>query len=628
MATKSVWLFSIGMVVLAGALAPSAAVAQGYPAVRGVSPTAPGAKLSKDAQAADPAETVHVIVRFNHTDEAAWDVSLSASHGLVHKHFKNTQAVAAEMPASALKQLANDPSVAYVSIDRPVGARGGPGPGGPGGPQQGDGVASISTNPEYTADAVNAPAVWAQGYYGTGVAVAVIDSGIMNLPDLGPQKGSPQRILYNASFPATLAGGTQDSFGHGTHVAGLIGGNGSHSIGKPFSRTFLGVAPNVNLINLRVLDGNGQGTDSTVIEAIEAAIALKNTYNIRVINLSLGRPIWESYQQDPLCQAAEAAWQAGIVVVVAAGNAGRNQNLNPEGYGTIEAPGNDPYVITVGAMNTMHTASVTDDVMTSYSSKGPSLIDQVAKPDLVAPGNLVTSLLKGGSALQTQNPTFFTPNSFYHYALDASPSPDYMPLSGTSMAAGVTSGAVALLLQAQPQLSPDQVKALLMYSAQRSYFPRVSTATDPVTGAQFVSHYDLLTVGAGYLDIAATLNNVATVGRTIPSGTAMSPVVSFDPNSGNVTLVTDQTALWGRSAPFAASGVYGENAFVGGVNGTTALWGRTAILGADDPSGFSALWGTTALWGRATPDAATALWGRTVVDSQAALSASAITDAN
>ena len=152
----------------------------------------------------------------------------------------------------------------------------------------------------------------------------------------------------------------------------------------------------MNLINLRVLDQNGAGTDSEVIAAIQTAIALKSTYNIRVINLSLGRPVWESYTLDPLCQAVEQAWKSGIVVVVAAGNYGRDNLAGTNGYGTITAPGNDPYVITVGAMKTMGTAARTDDVIASYSSKGPTLFDQVIKPDLVAPGNLIISLYTRG----------------------------------------------------------------------------------------------------------------------------------------------------------------------------------------------------------------------------------------
>src|SRR5208283_4443934 len=139
------------------------------------------------------------------------------------------------------------------------------------------------------------------------------------------------------------------------------------------------------------LDQTGAGTDSSVIAAIEQAIALKAKYNIRVINLSLGRPVYESYKADPLCQAVEQAWKAGITVVVAAGNYGRANPATTFGYGTITAPGNDPYVITVGAMNDKGTPTLTDDVITTYSSRGPTLYDMVAKPDIVAPGNLIDS---------------------------------------------------------------------------------------------------------------------------------------------------------------------------------------------------------------------------------------------
>src|SRR6202040_1729999 len=117
------------------------------------------------------------------------------------------------------------------------------------------------------------------------------------------------------------------------------------------------------------------------------AVQLKSKYNIRVINLSLGRPIWESCTKDPLCQAVEAAWANGIVVVTAAGNLGRN------GYATVLSPGNSPHAITVGAMKTMNTFARTDDLIASYSSKGPTYIDLTVKPDVVAPGNVITSLL-------------------------------------------------------------------------------------------------------------------------------------------------------------------------------------------------------------------------------------------
>jgi len=146
--------------------------------------------------------------------------------------------------------------------------------------------------------------------------------------------------------------------GHGTHVAGTIAGGGTASKCATCTRSLQGMAPGANIVNLRVLDKNGASSDSIVITAIDQAIALKSTYNIRVMNLSLGRPIAESYTLDPLCQAVEAAWKAGIVVVVAAGNDGRINVASNYGYGTINAPANDPYVLTVGVMKTQSITAV------------------------------------------------------------------------------------------------------------------------------------------------------------------------------------------------------------------------------------------------------------------------------
>ena len=182
---------------------------------------------------------------------------------------------------------------------------------------------------------------------GQGVGVAVIDSGITVNRDLtGDASGVPNwsdlvsRVRYEESFVA--GEGPEDNYGHGTHLAGTIAGDGSNSAGPLYTHNIFGVAPGVQLINLKVLDRNGASTDSQVIQAIERAIELKDTYNIKVINLSLGRPVFESYKTDPLCQEVEKTWQAGITVVVAAGNAGRDNAANTLGYATIASPANDP----------------------------------------------------------------------------------------------------------------------------------------------------------------------------------------------------------------------------------------------------------------------------------------------
>ena len=250
-----------------------------------------------------------------------------------------------------------------------------------------------------------------------------------------------------------------------------------------------GIAPGVNIVSLKVLDDQGQGSESSVIRGIYTAIALKNEFNIRVINLSLGHPVLESYKLDPLCQAVERAWKAGILVVVAAGNEGRNNLANTHGYGMIMSPANDPYVLTVGAMKDMsNNGDRIDDRIASYSSKGPSAYDHVVKPDLVAPGNAIIasafpdSYLWSISAdsskvlrteLEDTDSTAFTN--------------DYFRLSGTSMSAAVVSGAAALLAaNAQrngQDLSPDTIKARLMKSANKFVFSIGSSETrDPQTG--------------------------------------------------------------------------------------------------------------------------------------------------
>ena len=513
--------------------------------------SAQNSKISPDTLAAAANGPVHVIVQYNTTPGPLETLLLEVTnHGTLLSTLTSINAQVAEISLNNLLSLANSPEVLYISLDRKVS------------PSQSVTVQPgvVLTSANYTVEPINAPQVWAKGYNGTGVGIAIIDSGVTPVDDLSTSNGLGYRIVYSQNFvpttvsllgvsvSATVPTNVLDQYGHGTHVAGLAAGNGTDSSSKNDFRTFRGSAPNANIINLRVLDQNGDGTDSQVIAAIQQAIQLQKTYNIRVINLSLGRPIWETYKLDPLCQAVEQAWKAGIVVVVAAGNAGRDLNLNPEGYGTIEAPGSDPYVISVGAMNTEQTPGLGDDIIATYSSKGPTYIDHFTKPDVVAPGNLVTSLKFANDSLAVNDPTFETLLGFYQSTGNVNAnSANYFPLSGTSMATGVTSGAVALLVQAHPNLTPDQVKAFLMRDADRSYFPQTSSVTDSTTGIVYKANYDAFTIGAGYLDINAALTDINS-GTVVPAGTAMSPVATYNPSTKNTTLVTDQTALWGATA--------------------------------------------------------------------------------
>src|SRR5882672_5645102 len=372
--------------------------------------------------------------------------------------------VVALLDGNGIQSLSNQSNVVYISADRPL-------------------APSLSN----AASAINAEFAWQSNYTGAGVGIALIDSGVSYHPDLNQGILPFSRVVYQQSF---LPGNSSaaDQYGHGTHIAGLIGGDGLSSTGPFYSKTFKGIAPGANIINLRVLDANGGGTDSTVIAAINQAIALKSKYNIRVINLSLGRAVFESYKLDPLCQAVEKAWKSGIVVVVAAGNNGRYQPTS--GYGTVSSPGNDPYVLTVGAMKPMGTPQRTDDLMASYSSKGPTVLDHVVKPDVVAPGNLLVSLEAPGSTLYNQYPGNRVPYSSYVNGGSNASSSSYFTLSGTSMATGVVSGAVADLLQKSPYLTPDQVKARLMKTAWKS-MQAFSSVTDPTTGITYTDQSDV-----------------------------------------------------------------------------------------------------------------------------------------
>ena len=519
-----------------------------------------------------------VIVQFSTAPSSKHFSKVAALGGSLKQQHNFIKAATFTLPPGAAKKLAEDPDadVAFISPDRPVK---------PHATSQGH-----ATYAPYDY-AVNAPAVWANfGINGTGIGVAIIDSGISNHPDLN-NSGGAQRVVYQQDF---VGGGTDDHYGHGEHVAGLVGGNGASSICSTCFETFGGIAPNVNLINLRVLDQNGVGTDSAVISAIQMAIQLKSQYNIRVINLSLGRPVWDSYTQDPLCQAVEAAWKAGIVVVVAAGNYGRNNSAGNQGYGTITSPGNDPYVITVGAMKDMGTDTRTDDLIASYSSKGPTLFDHVVKPDIVAPGNQMVGLQSNNGSLPHSYPQNVPLLTSYMTTGSGASSNEYFLLSGTSMAAPMVSGAAALLLQQHPNLTPDQVKARLMKTAYKS-FPLYSTATDPATGITYTSQYDIFTVGAGYLDIAAALAST-----DVATGTAHSPTAVFNSSTGQASLVFDQSVAWGMSIAWGTSVVWGNQVLL---SGTFVCWGNSVAWGASTTQGFSVIWGAdwtaadSLLWG-------------------------------
>jgi serine protease AprX len=293
-----------------------------------------------------------------------------------------------------------------------------------------------STGPHAPSDAfltqTGASQLAAQGDTGQGVTVAVVDTGIDQLPDFSG------RLIGGVDL---TGGGNpfQDGYGHGTFVAGLIAGDGASSDGQ-----YSGEAPGANLVSIKVAGANGLTDLGTIIQGLQWAVDHQGLYQIKVLNLSLGFQSSESTVINPLDLAVSAVWNAGITVVASAGNAGPFN-------GTILSPGDDPLVITVGALDDMGAAtdSTAGDEMTNFSSAGPTSPDGWVKPDLVTSGRSVVSLAAPGSTLLSEYPS-------------AQIGAGNFTGSGTSFSTAITSGAVALVLADHPGLTPNQVKAQLL----------------------------------------------------------------------------------------------------------------------------------------------------------------------
>ena len=381
-----------------------------------------------------------VIVEFRGEPDAR---VISRNHGIAGRRLEGGRAQVADLDNAALASLSNESQVLWVGPDH----------------------AAFPTL-ERTGAAVAATVARQQFHLtGKGIGVAIIDSGITAWHDdlYLTRSKSPRaqsRVVHFRDF--TRPGNSRvwttdhpsDDYGHGTHVAGIIAGNGFDSDGRR-----AGMAPGVNLIGLKVLDEDGLGYISDVIAAIDYAIALRNVYNVRVINLSVASGVFESYNTAPLARAARRAVDAGIVVIAAAGNLGTNEAGEPQAGG-ITCPGNAPWVLTVGAASHQGTKFRSDDIVARFSSRGPTWIDRAAKPDILAPGVGIESLSDPHSTLYA---------TYSDYLLDGTrPTPykPYLSLSGTSMSAPVVAGAVALMLEANPDLTPNAVKAILEYTAE------------------------------------------------------------------------------------------------------------------------------------------------------------------
>jgi serine protease AprX len=421
--------------------------------------------------AATPNKSVEVLVQFEAgINESSARDAIRVAGGQDGRALPLINGLSAEMTAMEAQRLSIDTRVKAVSPNAAV-----------------ESEAALDPSKLETSyvHSLRAERMWGQGWTGKGVGVAVLDTGIQgDLPDFRTSETDATSRVVASAVVNPGAENQGDSFGHGTHIAGLIAGNGfNRPTGDPLQGKYAGIAPDANLISVKVSDENGGATLMDVIDGLQWVVDHKDRYNIRVANLSLKSSVAESYKTDPLDAAVEAAWFNGIVVVAASGNLGGAPDA------VSYSPANDPYVITVGGVDDKGTKSIGDDQLAPWSSRGKTQ-DGFEKPDVIAPGARLVSTMPAGAKYRELCPSCVTDG-------------DYFRVGGTSMAAAVVSGEIAQLLQARPWLTPDQVKAVVykrsrpvtsdvvstgvLVDANGLPLPTTVTTTTTVTGAEVAS---------------------------------------------------------------------------------------------------------------------------------------------
>jgi len=405
--------------------------------------------------AQQPAAKVRVIIQKTDAN-ATIEAMIAKLGGTVIDQLSIIHAVTAELPARAVLVLGQTPGVRWVALDSPMKST------------LCLSCIDISRLASAYIRTIGADKVWNRAPYlqGQGIGVAIVDSGIQPQEDLYTIWGQ-NRLVAAVRFNTDYNQTPYDNYGHGNHVAGIVGGNGRRSLGA-----YIGVAPMVNLINVKVSNDDGGSSVANVIRGLQWIFNNADRYNIRVVNISLNDSVAESYHTSVLDAAVEALWFNGIVVVVSAGNGGN---------GRLYAPASDPFVITVGATDDKGTANLNDDTMTNFSAYGNTL-DGFAKPDLVAPGRNIVSLMA--------NPTSWLAVRHLTNILIGIGNFAYFRMSGTSMSAPMVAAAAALVIQGNPDLTPDQVKYRLKATAR---------AFDTPARA-----------GAGYLNLDAATTSATT----------------------------------------------------------------------------------------------------------------------
>jgi serine protease AprX len=545
--------------------APAAAEGPGKPAP---------SKLDRHLQQlkAAPSGTARVIVRTKDGKQDAVAGRLGRRGRRTKANLSSLEGFVSTVNASDLGALERDPDVVGVSTDAVV--------------QSFAASLDVSAAGAMLDDVLG---VESNRWTGDKIGIAVIDSGLARVRDLDGAR-------TDTFVDVTGSAGTKpfDDYGHGTHVAGLIGGTGRQSLVKivrldrdgtwkprdvPY---YAGVAPHARLVSFKVLDENGAGFTSDVIRALDYIVDNRATLNIQVVNLSLGHPILEPAATDPLVLAVERAVRAGLIVVAAAGNYGLNPETGVVGYAGITSPGNAPSAITVGAYDPHGTVSRLDDTIPDYSSRGPSWYDGYAKPDVVAPGSGLIATAAPGSTLYRRYPG--------RHVRDRDGLPSYFRLSGTSMATAVTSGTVALMLEAardahKGTLTPNAIKAILQYTAL------------PMPG------YDALTQGAGSLNATGAIELARAIDPRAPTGAYW-----LDAIPSGTTTVAGVTYEWAHAVIWGNAVIWGST-----LDTNQQAWSQAVIWGSGSVWGNAMIWGSNIVWDQPGVWAHAVIWGSTNV---------------
>lgn len=542
-----------------------------------------GPTVSSDLAALrKPGERVRVIVQ-------ASEPALLSLRGRLRPLVRREmgESLALDVTPAELERLKTDSSVAHISGDVPVRA-----------------------DMDLTNRITKAADVWqssggllgllgSSGHDGAGIGVAVVDSGIASHSALD------RRVVARANFVSWESEIAGDAFGHGTHVAGAVAGN-TTAASKVTGQYRGGSAPAVKLVDVRVLGRHGMGLTSDVIAGVDWAVANRQRYNIRVITLALGHPVMEPSTTDPLCRAVARAVSAGIVVVASAGNYGRTSDGSPV-LGGITSPGNSPLALTVGALDPNGTTDRRDDRVAEFSSRGPTRFEFAVKPDVVAPGTRLVSLEASRSYLST---------TYRQWHVAGGSTNAYMRLSGSSMATGVVAGGVALLLDAHPELTPQQVKIAVQLGA--SYLPEAGLVGGGAGSVNFaasmkIADASLVTSLLGAVDSllgtssGATYHDAGTLidrvydrsGIRLLSLLDLGVLFGEDPESGVLSLLGLSNPLantpanqlvWGEVAGWSSSYYLVWGNAVQSPSGQYLVWGNNEYT-----EGNYLVWGNTAL---------------------------------